>query len=175
MLVRGFDQERIDFSTLWYLYITARLETAAARQIRQTRRCSRNENKGFGRSIHIRERGQQPLCVGMLGRVVDPVCTSVFRDFSSIHYDDRVTYLGNHTEVVGNQDDCEPQCFLNLTQQFEHLCLDHNIQRSGRLVCEKQVRRTGEGHGNHGPLPHAARVLMWILVSAPARDTHHLK
>ena len=56
---------------------------------------------------------------------------------------------------------------LELEQQIEDLRLDGDVERRGRLVGDEQVGLVGERHGDHHPLPLAARELVRIAVEPP--------
>jgi hypothetical protein len=75
---------------------------------------------------------------------------------------------------VADENDSHPQSFLKAGQQIEDLRLDRHIESRGRFVCEQYVRVTGQCHGDHRPLPHAAGELVRVVVQPPLRvgDRH---
>ena len=62
-----------------------------------------------------------------------------------------------------------PRLARRLFQHLQDLRLDRDVQRGGRLVGDQQLRLVGHRHGDHHPLPHAARELVRVLLHALAR------
>ena len=79
----------------------------------------------------------------------------------------RVAHLGDHAEVVGDQQDRHAELVAAGAQQVEDLRLDGDVERGGRLVGDQQRGPAGERHGDHHPLAQAARQLVRILREAP--------
>src|SRR3546814_17068634 len=52
----------------------------------------------------------------------------------------------------------------------QHLRLNGDIERGGRLVRQQQLRPAGQRHGDHHPLAHAAGELVRVVVQALARQ-----
>ena len=57
------------------------------------------------RGLEARDRAQQGPRVGMLGRVEDVVDRPLLHDPAEIHHHDLARHLGDHAEVVGDEDD----------------------------------------------------------------------
>ena len=51
---------------------------------------------------------------------------------------------------------------LIVEQHLEHLRLHGHVEGSGGLVGDEQVGLARDGHGDHGPLPHASRELVRV-------------
>ena len=62
-----------------------------------------------------------------------------------------------------------PRCSCSFAQQLHDLGLDGDVEGGGRLVGQQQRRVEGQGHGDHGPLPHAAGELVRVLLGPAAR------
>ncbi len=62
-----------------------------------------------------------------------------------------------------------PYALLQLVQQRQHLRLDRDVERGGRLVGEQHVGAAGERHRDHHALAHAAGELVRIVVRCAAR------
>ncbi len=62
-----------------------------------------------------------------------------------------------------------PWRVADLAQEVQHLGLDRDVERGGRLVGDQQLRLERETHGDHRPLLHAARELVRILAGALLR------
>ena len=58
---------------------------------------------------------------------------------------------------------------LDALEHVEHLRLDRHVERGRRLVRDEQVGVVGDRHRDHRPLPHAAGVLVRVLVDPRRR------
>ena len=70
-----------------------------------------------------------------------------------------------------------PRSAHERAQQVEDLRLDGDVQRSGRLVGDQQLRLAGERHRDHRTLAHPAGELVRVVVQTllGARDTDLLE
>ena len=59
-----------------------------------------------------------------------------------------------------------PNFLAEFGEQFENLRLDGDVERSGGLVGDEQLRPVDDGHGDHDALAHAAGELMRIVARA---------
>ena len=75
----------------------------------------------------------------MLGVVEDVVHRPALHDPAQIHDDHVVGHLGDHAQVVGDEDDGQLLLLLQLAQQVEDLGLGGHIQGRGRLVGDQDV------------------------------------
>ena len=85
-------------------------------------------------------------------------------DLTGIHHGQPLGGLGDHAQVMGDQEHRQSVRGLHGLQQPQHLRLDGDIERRGRLVGDQESRIAGQGHGDHDALFHPARELMRILV-----------
>jgi hypothetical protein len=79
-----------------------------------------------------------------------------------IHDEHAVTHLVDNAKIVRDQQQGHANLALQRLQQVQNLGLDSHIERRCRLVGDHQTWATGNRHGNHHPLPHAARELVRI-------------
>ncbi len=63
---------------------------------------------------------------------------------------------------MADQQQRHVQALLQLLEQQEDLTLHRDVQRSGRLVGNQQLRFAGQCHGNHHPLALAPGQLVRI-------------
>ena len=56
-----------------------------------------------------------------------------------------------------------------LPEHVEHLGLDRDVERGGRLVGDQQLRRVGDRHRDHRPLAHPAGELVGVVARPRAR------
>ena len=94
-----------------------------------------------------------------------------FDDAAGVHDGDAVGHLGDDAEVVGDEEQREPQPLLQVAQQVENLRLDRHVERRRRLVGDEERRPARERQGDQRALAQAARELVRILAAraAPAR------
>ena len=74
--------------------------------------------------------------------------------------------LGDHAEIVRDQQHAHAQIALQVGEQLEDLRLNGHVERGGRLVGDQQLGLAGERDGDHHALAHAARQLVRIGVDA---------
>ncbi len=86
-----------------------------------------------------------------------------------IHHDDVVRGFRHQRQIVRNQDQRHILLLLQLQQQLDNLCLNGHVQRRGWLVGDQQLWPTGDRHGDHHALTHAARQLMRIDIQSRRR------
>ena len=68
--------------------------------------------------------------------------------------------LGDNAEIVGNENDAHGQFGADVADEFKHLRLNGDVERSCRLVGNQQFWAAGKRNGNHDTLAHAAREFM---------------
>ncbi len=86
---------------------------------------------------------QQALGVRVGGRRVDVVHRGGLHDPARVHHRDLVGDVGDHPEVVGDQDQAHVELALQLREQVHHLGLHGDVQRGGGLVGDDQRRAPG--------------------------------
>ena len=87
-----------------------------------------------------------------------------------VHDRDLVAGLGDHPEVVRDEDDRHPGLVLELRQQGQDLVLDRDVERGRRLVGEQQLGSHGDRDRDHHPLAHAAAELVRVRAQPPLGD-----
>ena len=110
----------------------------------------------------LRLRREQVLGVGCCGAVKMALRAACLDDLAIGHDADPVGHLAHDAEIVGDEQHGHVELGLELQQELEDLRLDGDVERRGRLVGDEQVGLVGERHGDHHPLPLAARELMRI-------------
>jgi hypothetical protein len=96
---------------------------------------------------------------------------------TGVHDDDPVADLGDHSQVVGDEEDSHPDLVAHLGEQLEDLCLDRDVERRGRLVGDQDLGLAAQRHRDHHPLTHAARELVRVLTQplGRVRDPYELQ
>ena len=135
----------------------ARMEAAAVRQ-RERRPAPSPRSpaaaRGSPRSSGCCRAG--PACRGAAGRRRSPSPERALDDPAGVHHRHLVGHLGDHAEIVRDQDDRHAGLLLQVAQQVEDLRLHGDVERGGRLVGDQQVGLAGQRHGDHHALAHAA-------------------
>ncbi len=88
---------------------------------------------------------------------------------SGIHDTDLVRHPRDHAKVVRDQQHAHPAVPLQGRKQIEHLGLDRDVQGRRRFVGYQQFGVSGQRHGYHHALFHAARELERIVVEPAQR------
>ncbi len=83
---------------------------------------------------------------------------------AGIHHGDAVGDLRDHAEIVGDEQHRHAVRLLQLGELQQHLRLDGDVERRGRLVRQQDFWTAGERHGDHHALAHAAGELVRIVV-----------
>ena len=120
------------------------------------------------------QRREQPLGVGVVVPVEDVPARRLLHHRAGVHHDHVVGRLGDHAEVVGDEDDRGAELLLEPSHHGQHLGLHGDVEGRGRLVGDQQVGVERHRHGDHHPLPHAAGELVRVVVDAfrRVRDAH---
>ena len=146
--------------------VTARVEAAAGRRIGGI---GRRPGMAGGRSRSVPICGNAPSsrCVyGCCGTpntlAVGPVSTIA----PGVHDGHPVAGLGDHAEVVRDQEQRQAQVAAQILEQREHLRLGHHVERRRGLVGDHHDGLAGQRQGDHHALARAARELVRVLVGA---------
>ena len=81
-------------------------------------------------------------------------------DLAGVHHEHPVARLGDDRQVVGDQDQRQPELLPQPLEELQDLGLDHHVERGRRLVADDHRRVAGEGHRDHRPLAHPAGELV---------------
>jgi hypothetical protein len=95
-------------------------------------------------------------------------------DPAEVHHHHVVGQLGDHAQVVGDQQDGQPGPLLQVAQQVEDLRLGGHVERRRRLVRDQQAGASGEGHGDHRSLADAPAELVGVLLQ-PSLGAGHAR
>ena len=89
-------------------------------------------------------------------------------DLAGVHDPHPVTHLGDHGEVVADEQHRRVELLAEQFHEVEHLGLDGGVKSRRRLVQDEQRRLRGKGHGDHDSLQHAPGELVRIGLEHPA-------
>ena len=130
-------------------------------------RATRDRRREAALAADHRQRLEQPLRVRVLRGVEDGAHRAGLDDPARVHDRDPVAGLGEHAEVVRDQDQRQPELLAQALEQLQHLRLHDHVERGRRLVGDHQRRPAGQREGDHHPLALAAGEL--VGVAAPER------
>src|SRR4029434_3373376 len=157
----NFQRRRLVLPTQRYGELTARMKTTSWWCIDKLRHHTRNtlqltllalrEAVEELRGIGMRRMGEGRSRRGHLGFL------------PGIHHHHAVTELGDHPQIMGNQEHGGAAFLHQGLQQEQDLCLHGDIEGRGRLVSEDERGRGGQGRSNHQTLALATAELMRIL------------
>ena len=105
-------------------------------------------------------------------RLKQGVGRGLFHDPAQIHHGHPVAHMPDDPEIVGNQDQGQPQIATQIGQQVHHLRLHRHVQRRDRLVPDDQSRPRGQRAGNPDALSLPAREFMRIAVGIFRAQPH---
>ena len=100
---------------------------------------------------------EQGARIRMLRVVEDGVHGSLLHHAAQVHDGDLVAHLGDHAQVVGDQDDGHAFAPLEIGEEGEDLRLGRHVEGGGRLVRDEDARAARQGEGDHGPLAQTTR------------------
>ncbi|EGJ74927.1 putative peptide transport system ATP-binding protein [Streptomyces sp. Tu6071] len=116
--------------------------------------------------VQARDRLEETLGVRVRGGLVDLVHGRGLDDAARVHDGDLVRDVGDHAEVVGDEDQAHVVLALQLREQVHDLGLHRHVERRGGLVGDDQLGFEGERHRDHDALAHPAGELVRVLAHA---------
>ncbi len=90
------------------------------------------------------------------------VLRAEFDEVSQSQHRHAVRHLGNHAEVVRDEQHARAVALLQLEHELENLRLRRHVECGGGLVGDQQHRVEHQRHRDHDALALAAGELMWI-------------
>ncbi len=88
--------------------------------------------------VKARNRPQQRAQIGVPRPAEDIVERAAFHDLAAIHHDDFLGDIGDHPEIVGDQQHGHSELALQLDEQLQDLRLNRYIECGRRLVRDQQ-------------------------------------
>ncbi len=145
--------------------VAARVERASRRHVDQARRRALDRDQPLAAlPVDPRHRAEQTPGVRVLRPVEDVLRGAVLDRAAGVHHLDVVGQLGDHAEVVGDDDDGGVELTLQVPDQVQDLRLHGHVEGGGRLVRDQQVGVAGQRHRDHRALPHTAGELVRVGV-----------
>ena len=125
--------------------------------------------QGPGRPMGAWHRGHEPARVGVVRLGEEAWRRRRLRDTAGIEHRDPVADPAHHAQVVGDEEDAEPELALEAAQELEDLGRDGDVEGCRGLIGDEEARPREERHPKHGPLQHPAGELVRIGVDDPIR------
>ena len=119
------------------------------------------------RGVEIGPGRKQADRVGMQRPPEEHLGGGLLDDPPRVHHRHVVAGLGDHAEVVGDQQDRGAEASAKVGEQVEDLRLDRHVEGGCRLVGDHEIGLAGQRHRDHHPLPHAPGELVGIFVEPP--------
>ncbi len=116
--------------------------------------------------------GEERLGVAVPGGREEGAHARPFGDLARVHHGDLVDPLGDHAEVVRDQDHRHAEPLPQLVDELQDLVLGGDVQGGGRLVRDEQLGLADQGHGDGDALPHAAAELVRVVLHPLAGLRH---
>ena len=100
---------------------------------------------------------------------------ALFNLSAGVHHQHPISNLRDHTKIMRNKEHGQlPLSFL-FPEKRQNIGLNGHVQGGRGLICNEQLRRARQRHGNHHPLSLPARQLMGKGPQSGARigNLHH--
>ena len=134
------------------------MELAARRRVQRAGNFTFELDSGFFRvRVEVGNGRQQRLGIGMLGVRKQFFGRRDLDDLTQIHHRDMVAGVGHHGEVVGYEQERQPQFLLQGIQQVEDVRLDRHVERGDTFVGHQKTRIADQRPGDRDALALAAR------------------
>jgi hypothetical protein len=109
-----------------------------------------------------RDRGHQPLGVGVERLLDDWADAADLDDLAGVHDADAIGQLGVHRQVVADDQDRNLELSPEIAEGFEDDALDVDVERGRRFVGDDQLRVHRDRGGDDDTLLHPAAQLVWV-------------
>ena len=100
----------------------------------------------------------------MLRCVQDLVRRAHLDEQAMLHHGDPISDVGDHAEIMGDEQHAGVVARLKLLDQLQDLRLCRDIERRGRLVGDQNLRIERQRHRDHCPLTLTAGEFMGVAV-----------
>ena len=100
----------------------------------------------------------------MLGKAEQVLDSRLLDHLPGIHHQHMIADLGDNPEIMRDEDHRRAGIPPKVAQKIENLRLNGHVERGCRLIRDDQRGITGERHGDHCALAHAAGEFVRVLV-----------
>ena len=153
----------------------ARGEAAARGQVDQVRHVAGDDRQLLAEVADDRDRPDEAAGIRMERLAEQRHDVGLLDDLAGVHHCDPIAHLGDHPEVVGDQDDRGAGLVAQIAHEVEDLGLDRHVERGGGLVGDQQLGLARKRHRDHDPLRHPAGHLVRVRLEPAGRvgDADH--
>jgi hypothetical protein len=145
------------------------MERAPHRDVHQARRGSLDRVEAPAFLGDPRDRGHQTLGVRVRRALVDRSGRRLLDELARVHHAHVVRDLGDHPEVVRDQDHPHLGLPLDVGEELHDLRLDRHVERRRGLVGDEDGRIQGDADRDHHALAHPARELVRVVAQTLLR------
>ena len=100
---------------------------------------------------------------------------ALLRDATAVQHDHAMREEVDDGEIVRDEEGGESEPLLQFTEELEHPRLHRDIERTGRLVGDQQLRVEGERPGERRALTLTSGQLVRVTVAERLRQLHGLE
>ncbi len=122
---------------------TARREATAVGELDEVRHRARDRRQLVEDLAGDRNRADEAARVGVLRVGEQRPHVRLFDDLTRVHDGDPVAHLGDHAQVMGDEDDGRAGLLLEHAHEVQDLGLDGHVQRRRGLIGDEQLRLAG--------------------------------
>ena len=127
--------------------------------------------------VELRACSKQAACIGVGAPGEHRFRHAGFHYGAAIHDQQLLRILGNHAQIMADENQRHGMLGHQLLQQIQNALLNRHIQGRGGLVGHQQIGTAGQSHGNHDALALAAGELVRIFIEPlrSLRNAHPLQ
>ena len=119
--------------------------------------------------VQSRDRAEKTDGVGVLRAREQFIHGGALDDLAGVHHRDLVADLGDHAEIVSDEDNRSTALRFQFMHQIEDLRLQGDVECGRGFIGDQEPGIAGQRHRDHDPLAHSAGELVGIFVDAPFR------
>ena len=150
----------------------AGVEGAATGRIQRIGHLAAHRRAGATGHADVRDRVEQHPGVRMAWCGEQPDLVRNLDQPAQVHHADPVADVAHHGEVVGDEEVGQAAAALQVLHDVEHLGLDGDVERRGRLVADEELRLGRQRAGDRDALALAARELVREAPAVRGRQAH---
>ena len=124
----------------------------------------------FGIGLGIR--CDQQARIGVFGMEKNLVGLADFYHGPQIHDHDPIRYIPDHGQVMGDEQQADPQRIPEFTQQIDHLGLNRDVQSRYGFIADHELRFQNQGPGDTDTLALATGKFMAVARHVIGLQTH---
>ena len=126
------------------------------------------------RAVGSRQRNgrEQRLGIGVARSCEEGGLGGELDDLAEVHDRDAMGDVLHHREVVGDEDEAEPETGLQILEQVDDLCAHRDVEGRDGLVADQELGLDRKGAGDADALALAARELVRVAPRVAGQQAH---